>query len=593
MHSSLRRGAVTIVLAVTTLAVSVATAGANPRVTDPFYSYSGSKPLAQIKPGTVLGTRTLPYHIANIPLPVKTVQLLYRTSDALGRPAVNVTSVIVPLTGQPDPRLVAYGSFYDSLDPRDQPSMAISGQSNPTLGGALANVESLMLASLTGQGFTVMITDTEGQNADFAAGPEYGMTTLDAIRAVLNSGDVDMPDATRVGLVGYSGGAIATEWAAELAPRYAPDVNRLLVGATMGGVLVDPAHNLHYVNSSTMWSGVMPMALIGIARAYDIDLTPYMSDLGKKLNSELQNASIVDVLGRYPGLRWRDLAKPEYQVPESVPIYVQVANRLIMGAGGAPTVPLAIYQGAGGELEGTSGLTVGIGPGDGVMIAGDVRTLARQYCAAGVPVEYHQYDDLSHTGASTPWREAAPGWLAARFAGTPAAQNCASIKPGNPLDPIPTPVPPQQPQKGADTPLPSIAIPALPPALHGYTAPETPVPSGGQSVGAASAPQASVRSIRAASRRAVRVDVLCDGTAAQACHVALKLTVRVKGRVRAAGTLRATVRGGSAVTRTVRLSAAARRLLAGKRKAVVALRATQAGQGAPRALTARRITIKL
>lgn len=592
MHSSLLRRAVLAALTIVALAVTATTAGANPRVTDPFYSYTGSRPLAQIAPGTVLASRTIPYHIANVPLPIKTVQLLYRTSDALGRPAVNVTSVIVPLTGNPDPRLVAYGSFYDSLDPRDQPSLAIAGQSNPTLGGALANVESLMLASLVGQGFTVMITDTEGQNADFAAGPEYGMTTLDAIRAVMRSGDVDMPDATRVGLVGYSGGAIATEWAAELAPRYAPDVNRLLVGATMGGVLVDPAHNLHYVNSSTMWSGVMPMALIGIARAYDIDLTPYMSEFGIKLNSELQNASIVDVLGRYPGLRWRDLAKPEYGVPESVPIYVQVANRLIMGAGGAPTVPLAIYQGAGGELEGTSGLTVGIGPGDGVMIAGDVRTLARQYCAAGVAVDYHQFDDLSHTGASTPWREAAPGWLAARFAGTPAPENCASIKPGNPLDPIPTPVTPQEPQKGANSPLPSIAIPALPPALHGYTAPQTPVPSGGASVGSASAPRASVRAIRAVGRRAVRADVLCDGTAAQACRVALKLTVRVKGRVRSAGTLRVTVRGGSAVTRTVRLSAAGRRLLAGKRKAVITLRATQTGQGAPRALTARRLTIR-
>ena len=49
-------------------------------------------------------------------------------------------------------------------------------------------------------------------------------------------------------MLGYSGGAIATEWAAELAPTYAPDaldVNARLIGAVIGGVLVDPAHNLH------------------------------------------------------------------------------------------------------------------------------------------------------------------------------------------------------------------------------------------------------------------------------------------------------------------------------------------------------------
>ena len=61
-----------------------------------------------------------------------------------------------------------------------------------------------------------------------------------------------------------------------------------------------------------------------------------------------------------------------------------------MGTGGTPTAPLLIAQGAGGELEGTSGGPPGIGPGDGVMIAGDVRTLARDYCQRGVAVQYDE-----------------------------------------------------------------------------------------------------------------------------------------------------------------------------------------------------------
>ena len=78
-------------------------------------------------------------------------------------------------------------------------------------------------------------------------------------------------------MLGYSGGAIASEWAAELAPTYAPDVNGRLIGAAIGGVLVHPAHNLHYVGGTYFWAGVMPMALIGIARAFEIDFTPYLS----------------------------------------------------------------------------------------------------------------------------------------------------------------------------------------------------------------------------------------------------------------------------------------------------------------------------
>ncbi len=238
-------------------------------------------------------------------------------------------------------------------------------------------------------------------------------------------------------MIGYSGGAIATEWAAELAPSYAPAINSRLVGAAFGGVLVDPAHNLHYVDGSGLWAGVMPMAIIGVSRAFGIDLTPYLSEYGKQIYNKLQKASITEVLGQYPDLTWAQLAKPEYPTPESIPLYVQVVNQLIMGTGGTPTTPLYIAQGANGELEGTSGTQPGIGRGDGVMIAGDVRTLAREYCQHGVKVQYDQYDLFAHVETAIPWLTSAMPWLDARFAGWPAPQNCSQIAPGNPLTPIP------------------------------------------------------------------------------------------------------------------------------------------------------------
>jgi secretory lipase len=177
-------------------------------------------------------------------------------------------------------------------------------------------------------------------------------------------------------MLGYSGGAIGTEWAAELAPTYAPDVNGRMIGAAMGGVLVDPAHNLNYVEGTYFWSGVMPMALVGIARAFEVDFRPYLSAYGVKAYHDMQTASIVNVLGRYWGLKWTDLVGPAYPTPESLPLYVTLANKLIMGTGGTPTIPLFIGQGANGDLEWTPGGKKGIGSGNGVMIAGDVRTLA-------------------------------------------------------------------------------------------------------------------------------------------------------------------------------------------------------------------------
>ena len=59
---------------------------------DPFYSYQGTTPLAGIAPGTVLKTRVLSYHVAGLPLPVRAVQLLYRSTGEIGQPTVNVTS---------------------------------------------------------------------------------------------------------------------------------------------------------------------------------------------------------------------------------------------------------------------------------------------------------------------------------------------------------------------------------------------------------------------------------------------------------------------------------------------------------------------
>ncbi len=421
-----------VMLLVAWLALSVpVTRAAVPPEQDPFYAYQGSIPLSSIAPGTVLKTRVLSYHVAGLALPVSAVQLLYRSTGQIGQPTVNVTSVLRPPLRLGPPTVVSYQSFYDSLNPEDEPSYAISG--GLTLGGLIPTAESALIVPALLAGETVVVPDTEGENADFSAGPEYGMSTLDSLRAALSSPATGLAGARKVGLIGYSGGAIATEWAAELAPSYAPDVNSRIVGAAMGGTLVDPAHNLHYVEGSTIWAGVIPMGLIGISRAFEVDLTPYLSEYGLQLFNKLQRASITQVLGAYPGLTWAQLAKPQYPTPESVPVYVQVSNQLIMGSGGTPTAPLFIGQGAGGELEGTAGNKPGIGRGDGVMIAGDVRSLAREYCGRGLPVQYVQYEDLSHIPSALAWLPEAATWLNARFAGQAAPQDCAQIAPGNPL----------------------------------------------------------------------------------------------------------------------------------------------------------------
>ncbi|MCM1969752.1 lipase family protein [Streptomyces sp. G1] len=432
-------------LAVTAVTASTATAApAGPAATtasptaaaaadDPFYTYDGSTPLSSYAPGTVLKTRTLQYHVVGIPTPVKAIQLLFRTVDAQGRPSAGVTSVVRSLTGDGS-RAVSYQSFYDSLNPADSPSRAIAG--DVSLGGLIANGESLLLVPLLLSGYDVIIPDTEGQSADFAAGPEYGTTTLDSIRAASRSPETGLNSATRIGLAGYSGGAIATHWAAALAPGYAPDVDRRLVGYAEGGLLVAPAHNLKYVSGSTIWAGVAPMAVLGAARSYDIDFAPYLNSYGAQVFKELERGSIINALGQYPGLTWKKMVKPQYANPNSVPAFVEAVNKLNLGSAPTPSAPGFIVQGDGGVLEGTFSNLPGIGRGDGVMVAGDVRALARQYCDKGnTSLKYTQYDLLSHVGAAVPWAPSALGWLNDRFAGKAAPSDCGRIPAGNSLAP--------------------------------------------------------------------------------------------------------------------------------------------------------------
>jgi hypothetical protein len=227
-------------------------------------------------------------------------------------------------------------------------------------------------------------------------------------------------------MVGYSGGSIATEWASELAPSYAPQVH--LIGAAAGGVPVDMAHNLTYINGDSDWSGVIPAVLVSLGRAFGVDLSPYLSPYGVQVTSQVSGECIADFAASYPGLTIQQLLAPQYSNPFSVPILVTILNHLIMGtSGGTPAEPLLFGV---GDSDGT---------GDGIMIDGDVEALAHQYCQRGVPVTYSVYPLLPHSDAAIPFEAQALAFLKGQFNGQAAPNGCASIGQGSSLAPLPQP----------------------------------------------------------------------------------------------------------------------------------------------------------
>jgi hypothetical protein len=387
---------------------------------DLFYTYSGSTPLAQIAPGTVLKVRAIQLIVGGAPSPYSADQVLYRTTGELGQPTATVETIIKPLVPGGAAKLISYQTFYDALGSGCDPSYTLAG-GNP--GYTDAQADAALMQNYLEAGFTVVTSDYEGENLDWAAGQESGYNTLDGIRAAEN--ELAVPRSTPVGMLGYSGGSIATEWASELAPAYAPELH--IVGVAEGGIPVDFAHNLTYINGDNDgWAGVIPAVLVGVSRGFGIDLGTYLSAYGQKVTGQVADECINNFAGSYPGLTVQQLLKPQYENFLAIPTFAAIVNELIMGSTpGQPAEPLFM---AVGNHDGT---------GDGVMVAADVEALAHEYCQQGVPVTFSESQGLDHTEAIAPFESAALAFLQARFAGAPAVNGCASIGAGNSLAPLP------------------------------------------------------------------------------------------------------------------------------------------------------------
>jgi hypothetical protein len=384
---------------------------------DPFYSYAG--PLSGIAPGTILRQRTVP--LAGFVLPATATQVLYRTTNELGRPAVTVATIIRPPVAL-GTKLVSYQTAYDSLGPKCDPSYAFRG--GDAADNSTNDLEEKLVEAYVTAGDAVVVPDYEGVHWDWTAGQESGYGTLDGIRAAESL--LKLPVAgTPVAMVGYSGGSIATDYAAELAGAYAPELH--IVGVAEGGVPVDFAHNLAYISGSPGWSGIMPAVLTALARAFAVNLQPYLSPLGVKLTEAAPGQCINNFFGSHPGLRYQDLLKPADQDVFAIRPLAQIVDRLIMSHTGTPRAPMLIGV---GNADRT---------GDGVMVAGDDEALAHAYCQRGVPVQFQVYSGAPHTQGALLFEPAALTFLTARLAGIPAVNGCGSIGPGNSLAPLPIP----------------------------------------------------------------------------------------------------------------------------------------------------------
>jgi pimeloyl-ACP methyl ester carboxylesterase len=78
--------------------------------------------------------------------------------------------------------------------------------------------------------------------------------------------------------VGYSGGALATGWAASLQPSYAPELN--VKGWVQGGTPSNLTGTLNFIDD-TAFAGFLPTAVVGLSKpsAYGAELNPVLNGI--------------------------------------------------------------------------------------------------------------------------------------------------------------------------------------------------------------------------------------------------------------------------------------------------------------------------
>ncbi|MBF0582175.1 lipase family protein [Corynebacterium sp. ED61] len=158
-----------------------------------------------------------------------------------------------------------------------------------------------------------------------------------------------------------------------------------------GGLMVNQINNLSYAFDGLVWSGVVGLALSSLGDTYQVDISEYLNEYGLAAYTDTRNLSIIEAQYRYLSWKWTDIAKPEYPNLNEIPELKKIIDTLNMGAWDSPKIPMFIFQGAGGEKEGTS-VHPEVGMSDGIMVTKDVRTLARELVSRRGRSQQLQYD---------------------------------------------------------------------------------------------------------------------------------------------------------------------------------------------------------
>lgn len=364
---------------------------------DPFYAAPAD--LAAHRPGDVLDVRVLPPLVI---FPGATVRLVkFRSTNSRGAPIAATTTIATPAGHQPGAPLLSYQHFINSLGT----DCAVSHR----LYDADLNLSTTlpMLSLMLQRGWSVALPDHLGPQFAFGAGRLGGQITLDGIRAVKQVPELAVADSPAV-LAGYSGGGLATAWAAALQPSYAPELR--LAGAAIGGAPMNLesmarglGHNPHPA------FGLAMAAAIGLEREYPdrVSISSNLNKRGLTLRDAMANSCTNDILAIGAGGSAHEFAAGP-SVFEQPSAWAVVEENSVELYGRVPEIPIFEWH----------------SPIDPLIPINAIDNTNRRWCAAGVRLQTLQVPAIEHLSAAVVGAPAMLLWLEGRVRGEPAPVTC-------------------------------------------------------------------------------------------------------------------------------------------------------------------------
>lgn len=372
---------------------------------DPFYE--PPEGFQHAAPGTVLRSRDVELgFLGLIPQRVRATQLLYRTADRHGEPEATATTVLVPAKHSPRQvrHVVSYQCAIDAVTSRCFPSYALRRRARAI--GSLAQFEYLLIAAAVAEGWVVSVPDHEGPDGMWGTPHEPGHRVLDGLRATLSFERFGLAPDSRVGLWGYSGGGLASAWAAELHADYAPELN--IVGAVLGSPVGNLGNTFLRLNGSK-FAGLPALVISALAKTYpglNRVVEEHATAQGRATLARLERMTTLEAIIRMFRADMDDLVHPPLETVLAMPEVREVFDAIKLGAS-VPALPVLLVQAV----------------HDSVIAVQDIDDLAQVYSVGGAQITYHRDRFSEHMLLHPMSAPMTLRWLTDRFAGRPITEH--------------------------------------------------------------------------------------------------------------------------------------------------------------------------